>query len=86
MLFSSTFNVICSYGAESQNVRGWKGPLWVIQSNPLLKQGHLQKQPKKINLLIFQVSSRFYYTEEQKEQLTESNVLKQNVFSQRNGA
>ena len=28
---------------ESQNGRGWKGPLWVIQSNPLLKQGHLQQ-------------------------------------------
>ena len=25
---------------ESQNVRGWKGPLWVTQSNPLPKQGH----------------------------------------------
>ena len=25
---------------ESQNGRGWKGPLWVIQSNPLPKQGH----------------------------------------------
>ena len=25
---------------ESQNSRGWKGPLWVIQSNPLPKQGH----------------------------------------------
>jgi len=25
---------------ESQNVRGWKGPLWVTQSNPLLKQSH----------------------------------------------
>ena len=25
---------------ESQNVQGWKGPLWVTQSNPLLKQGH----------------------------------------------
>ena len=24
----------------SQNVRGWKGPLWVTQSNPLPKQGH----------------------------------------------
>jgi len=26
-----------------QNVRGWKGPLWVTQSNPLQKQGHLQQ-------------------------------------------
>ena len=25
---------------ESQNVRGWKGPLWVTQPNPLPKQGH----------------------------------------------
>jgi len=25
---------------ESQNVRGWKGPLWDIHSNPLPKQGH----------------------------------------------
>ena len=25
---------------ESQSGRGWKGPLWVTQSNPLLKQGH----------------------------------------------
>ena len=25
---------------ESQNVRGWQGPLWVTQSNPLPKQGH----------------------------------------------
>ena len=25
---------------ESQNVRGWKGPLWVTQSNPLPKQDH----------------------------------------------
>ena len=28
------------WGTESQNVRGWKGPLWVTQLNPLLKQGH----------------------------------------------
>jgi len=27
---------------ESQNSRGWKGPLWVTQSKPLPKQGHLQ--------------------------------------------
>ena len=27
-------------GSESQNGRGWKGPLWVTQSNPLPKQGH----------------------------------------------
>jgi len=25
---------------ESQNGRGWKGPLWVTQSNSLPKQGH----------------------------------------------
>ena len=25
---------------ESQNVRGWKGPLGIPQSNPLPKQGH----------------------------------------------
>jgi len=25
---------------ESQNGRGWKGPLWVTQSSPLPKQGH----------------------------------------------
>jgi len=25
---------------ESQNGRGWKGPLWVTQPNPLPKQGH----------------------------------------------
>jgi len=25
---------------ESQNGGGWKGPLWVTQSNPLPKQGH----------------------------------------------
>jgi len=25
---------------ESQNVQGWKGPLWVTQPNPLPKQGH----------------------------------------------
>jgi len=25
---------------EAQNVRGWQGPLWVTQPNPLPKQGH----------------------------------------------
>ena len=25
---------------ESQNIWGWKGPLWVTQPNPLPKQGH----------------------------------------------
>ena len=25
---------------ESQHGRGWQGPLWVTQSNPLPKQGH----------------------------------------------
>jgi len=28
------------HSTESQNGRGWKGPLWVTQSNPLPKQGH----------------------------------------------
>jgi len=28
---------------ESQTVRGWKGPLWVTQPNPLPKQGHPQQ-------------------------------------------
>jgi len=28
---------------ESQKGKGWKGPLWVTQSNPLPKQGHLQQ-------------------------------------------
>jgi len=28
---------------ESQKGRGWQGPLWVTQPNPLLKQGHLQQ-------------------------------------------
>jgi len=28
---------------ESQHGRGWKGPLWVTQPNPLLKQGLLQQ-------------------------------------------
>jgi len=32
---------------ESQNVRGWKGPLWVTQSNPLLKQGHQTTTPRQ---------------------------------------
>jgi len=30
----------CSVITESQNGRGWKGPLWVTQSHPLQKQGH----------------------------------------------
>jgi len=25
------------------NLRGWKGPLWVTQPNPLPKQGHLEQ-------------------------------------------
>ena len=33
---------------ESQNVRGWKGPLWVTQSNPLPKQGHLQQAAQEL--------------------------------------
>ena len=28
---------------EPQNGRGWKGPLWVTQPNPLPKQGHPQQ-------------------------------------------
>ena len=28
---------------ESQNGRGWKGPLWVTQPNPLPKQGHPER-------------------------------------------
>jgi len=28
------------YGQLPQNVRGWQGPLWVTQPNPLPKQGH----------------------------------------------
>ena len=28
---------------ESQDVRGWKGPLWVIWSNSLPKQGHTEQ-------------------------------------------
>ena len=28
---------------ESQNVGGWQGPLWITQSNPLLKQGHPER-------------------------------------------
>ena len=28
---------------ESQNARGWQGPLWVPQPNPLPKQGHPQQ-------------------------------------------
>ena len=28
---------------ESQNSRGWKGPLWAIYSTPLPKEGHLQQ-------------------------------------------
>jgi len=28
---------------ESQHGRGWKGPLWVTQPNPLPKQGHLRQ-------------------------------------------
>jgi len=35
-------NIVLSWQTftESQNVRGWQGPLWVTQSNPLPKQGH----------------------------------------------
>jgi len=29
-----------SRSTDSQDGRGWKGPLWVTQPNPLPKQGH----------------------------------------------
>ena len=35
--------VFVIYLTESQNGRGWEGPLWVIQSNPLPKQGHTEQ-------------------------------------------
>jgi len=41
-----TTSFVCTHTflpTESQNVRGWKGPLWVTQSNSLPKQGHLQQ-------------------------------------------
>jgi len=31
---------LCHRITESQNIQGWKGPLWVTQPNPLPKQGH----------------------------------------------
>ena len=34
---------IITESQNSQNGRGWKGRLWVTQSNPLPKQGHLQQ-------------------------------------------
>jgi len=36
---------------ESQDGWGWKGPLWVIQSNPLPKQGHLQQAAQDLVFL-----------------------------------
>jgi len=36
---------------ESQNGRGWKGPLWVTQPNPLPKQGHLQQAVEDLVLI-----------------------------------
>ena len=33
----------CVSQNHTQNGRGWKGPLWVTQPNPLPKQGHLQQ-------------------------------------------
>jgi len=33
---------------ESQNGRGWKGPLWVTQSNPLPKQGHPEQAAQEL--------------------------------------
>jgi len=36
-----SFKIIWAFKiTESQNGRGWKGPLWVTQSNPLPKLGH----------------------------------------------
>ena len=32
--------ILVSGPAESQHGRGWQGPLWVTQPNPLPKQGH----------------------------------------------
>ena len=40
---SSTSAVVSFALTESQNGRGWKGPLWVTQPNPLPKQGHPQQ-------------------------------------------
>jgi len=33
-------NLVGTRTTESQHGRGWKGPLWVTQPNPLPKQGH----------------------------------------------
>ena len=38
-----THSIRCHRITESQNGGGWQGPLWVTQSNPLLKQGRLQQ-------------------------------------------
>ena len=35
-----SFCVLPGIITESQHGRGWQGPLWVTQSNPLPKQGH----------------------------------------------
>ena len=39
---------LCVWITESQKVGGWKGPLWVTQSNPLPKQGHLQQAAENL--------------------------------------
>ena len=36
-------HIIFTKVTESQNGRGWQGPLWLTQSNPLPKQGHPQQ-------------------------------------------
>ena len=36
-------HIFSIFVTESQNVRVWKGPLWVTQSNPPQKQGHLEQ-------------------------------------------
>jgi len=33
---------------ESQTGRGWKGPLWVTQPNPLPKQGHPEQAAQEL--------------------------------------
>jgi len=36
---SQFFKAVKYHFTESQNVRGWKGPLWVIWSNPPAEEG-----------------------------------------------
>ena len=40
LTWQQTSCLIYSHFTESQNGRGWKGPLEITQSNPLPKQGH----------------------------------------------